>query len=54
MRVELELSRDGDGHLEGRVMADLAAPQSFSGILELLRILEDLEDGAAAQPISPC
>lgn len=45
MRVTLELYADGD-HLEGRVVpAAGGAPVPFSGVLELLHVLEQLRPG---------
>jgi hypothetical protein len=42
MRLIADISRTADGHLEGVIRTELGAePISFSGVLELLRVLED-------------
>jgi len=42
MRLIAEISRSSDGHLEGTIQTDLrSTPVPFSGVLELLRVLED-------------
>ena len=42
----LEVSRSADGRLEGQIRPDIAAGwTSFSGVLELLKAIEDLLDG---------
>ena len=42
MRLIAEISRTADGHLEGVIRTELREePISFSGVLELLRVLED-------------
>ena len=42
MRLIAEISRSSDGRLEGTIQSDLrSTPVSFSGVLELLRVLED-------------
>ncbi|WP_018330980.1 hypothetical protein [Actinomycetospora chiangmaiensis] len=43
MRVTLELVRDADGRLEGSATAETGTERRFSGTLELLRVLEDLD-----------
>lgn len=45
--ARLLLTRSPSGRLEGSVLADDGSvEQGFSGTLELLRLLEDLADGA--------
>ena len=45
MRLALEISRAQDGRLEGQLRTDAADPWSpFSGVLELLKVLEDSLD----------
>ena len=42
MRLMAEIKRSPDGRLEGTIRCgDAAAPIEFSGVLDLLRILED-------------
>jgi hypothetical protein len=42
MRLIAEISRSSDGRLEGTIQSDPSAtPVPFSGVLELLRVLED-------------
>jgi hypothetical protein len=42
----LEVSRNADGRLEGQLRRDAASRwTSFSGVLELLKVLEELLDG---------
>jgi hypothetical protein len=42
MRLIADISRTADGHLEGVIRTELRGePISFSGVLELLRVLED-------------
>jgi hypothetical protein len=42
----LEVSRSADGRLEGQLRPDTASRwTSFSGVLELLKALEELLDG---------
>ena len=43
---EVELLRTVDGRLEGVVTTEPGSQQSFSGTLDLLRILEELEPPA--------
>ncbi len=43
MQMTVELLRTADGRLEGTVATDGGSERSFSGTLDLLRILEDLE-----------
>jgi hypothetical protein len=41
----LEVSRSADGRLEGRIRPNIATGwTSFSGVLELLKAIEDLLD----------
>lgn len=47
MRVTLDLVRSGDGRLEGTAATEAGPEHPFSGMLELLRVLEDL------QPVAP-
>jgi hypothetical protein len=42
MRLVLEIDRTPDGRLEGRLRTDATDPwMPFSGVLELLRVLEE-------------
>ncbi len=42
MRLIAEISRSSDGRLEGTIQTDLRSTSvPFSGVLELLRVLED-------------
>ena len=43
MHLDVELLRTADGRLEGTVATDWGWERSFSGTLDLLRILEELE-----------
>ena len=43
MHLRVELLRTVDGRLEGVVTTESGSQQSFSGTLDLLRILEELE-----------
>jgi hypothetical protein len=45
VRVLLDIRRDGDGRVVGRVTGPGGAPERFSGWLELLHLLEDHADG---------
>ena len=46
MRLIVEIDRTPDGRIEGRVRPDASQPwRPFSGVLELLKVLEDLLDG---------
>jgi hypothetical protein len=43
MRLVMQLERDTDGRLRGEITCeDAAASLTFSGMLEMLRVLEDL------------
>jgi hypothetical protein len=44
MRVTLDLVRARDGRLEGTAATESGRERPFSGTLELLRVLEDLEE----------
>ena len=46
MYLTLELLRTADGRLEGIVTTESGSRQQFSGTLDLLRILEELEPPA--------
>ena len=46
MHLRVELLRAVDGRLEGVVTTESGRQQRFSGTLELLRILEELEPPA--------
>lgn len=48
MRVDVELFRSPEGRLEGEVRAAEGTGGAFSGVLELLRILETLDLGPRA------
>jgi len=42
MRLVMDVARSVDGRLEGRVRSTaIAPPAEFSGVLELLKVLED-------------
>jgi hypothetical protein len=46
--LKLEITRSADGRLDGRVAApSIAASRPFSGVLELLRVLEEILDATA-------
>lgn len=45
MQLMAEVTRTLDGRVEGRLHTDQSDPwRSFSGVLELLKVLEDLLD----------
>ena len=46
MHLMVELLRSVDGRLEGVLTTESGSQQSFSGTLDLLRILEELEPPA--------
>jgi hypothetical protein len=49
VRFDLEISRALDGHLEGQLRTDAADRWSpFSGVLELLKVIEDSLDAVEA------
>jgi hypothetical protein len=49
VRLDLEISRAEDGRLEGQLRTDAADRWSpFSGVLELLKVIEDSLDAAEA------
>ena len=50
MHLTVELLRTADGRLEGTVATDGGWERSFSGTLDLLRILEELEPLPDDQP----
>ena len=43
MQLTVDLRRARDGRLEGTVVTETGREQVFSGTLDLLRILEDLQ-----------
>ena len=43
MHLTVELLRSADGRLEGIVTTESGSTQRFTGTLDLLRILEDLD-----------
>jgi hypothetical protein len=43
MHLSLDVLRTADGRLEGTVITESGRAQPFSGTLDLLRILEDLQ-----------
>ncbi|GAA4801676.1 hypothetical protein GCM10023200_43300 [Actinomycetospora chlora] len=43
MQLTVDLLRASDGRLEGTVITETGREQPFSGTLDLLRILEDLQ-----------
>jgi hypothetical protein len=53
MRLIVEIDRTPDGRIEGSIRAETAKPwQPFSGVLELLKVLEDVLD-PAEQALTP-
>jgi hypothetical protein len=47
MRLLVEIDRTPDGRIEGRIRTDAAARwRLFSGVLELLKVLEEVLDPA--------
>ena len=50
MHLTVELLRTADGRLEGIVTTESGRQQRFSGTLDLLRILEELEPPADPVP----
>ena len=55
MRLDLEICRAQDGRLEGQLRTDAADRWSpFSGVLELLKVIEDSLDAVdAATHVQP-
>ena len=51
MHLSLDVFRSADGRLEGTVITEPGQEEPFSGTLDLLRILEDLEPGPGRSPI---
>jgi hypothetical protein len=51
----LEIARSSDGRLDGRIRAEFAEPwRPFSGVLELLKVLEEILDAAEpGRPVGP-
>ncbi|WP_328305001.1 hypothetical protein [Actinomycetospora sp. NBC_00405] len=47
MHLSVDLLRTPDGRLEGTVITETGREQPFSGTLDLLRVLEDLQ----AEPV---
>ncbi|GEL22316.1 hypothetical protein PSU4_12700 [Pseudonocardia sulfidoxydans NBRC 16205] len=43
MRIQLDLFRSGDGRLEGTVRAPGGGGGPFTGVLDLLRVLEAID-----------
>jgi hypothetical protein len=53
MSLLVELTRTPDGRLEGQISRGSSDPeQEFSGVLQLLKVLEDLLDGHDTTPAS--
>ena len=51
MRLDLEICRAEDGRLEGQLRTDAADRWSpFSGVLELLKVIEDSLDAVETAP----
>jgi hypothetical protein len=46
VRILVDLERDPDGRVSGRIAGDDQQPVTFSGWLELLRLLEDRADAS--------
>jgi hypothetical protein len=53
MRLLVEVVRTPDGRLEGRAHTPGNRWRSFSGVLELLKVIEDLLDHDALGPPDP-
>ena len=52
--LDLEISRAQDGRLEGQLRTDAADRWSpFSGVLELLKVIEDTLDVETATHVEP-
>ncbi len=51
MHLRVELLRTSDGRLEGVVTTESGRQQRFSGTLDLLRILEELEPPTDPFPV---
>ena len=43
MHLTVDVVRTADGRLEGTVITETGLEQAFSGTLDLLRVLEDLQ-----------
>jgi hypothetical protein len=53
-RLLVEIVRTPANRLEGRVRADVNAPwRDYSGVLELLKVLEELLDAQSPPPNEP-
>lgn len=53
MRLIAEITKSSDGRFEGTIWCgEHGVPIPFSGVLDLLRILEDVIPPASAQPAS--
>jgi hypothetical protein len=53
MSLLVAVTRTPDGRLEGQISSSSSDPgHEFSGVLELLKVLEDLLDGHDAAPAS--
>jgi hypothetical protein len=54
LQLLVEINRTADGRLEGRIRPDAAEVwTTFSGVLELLKVLEELvEDDPSGLPVS--
>jgi hypothetical protein len=51
MRLLVDVARTLDGRVEGQIRTEDADPwQAFSGVLELLKVLEELLDRDALTP----
>jgi len=53
LRLIVEISRSADGHLEGQTRAPGKPAAPFSGLLELLRAIEDALLGAEQDDPGP-
>ena len=53
MHLTVDLLRRADGRLEGTVITETGREQAFSGTLDLLRILEDLQSESPVDDRGP-
>ena len=53
MRIVTDIERSVDGHIQGTVTTEAsAAPRPFSGVLELLAVIERCLDAPTAPQVS--
>lgn len=53
MQLTVDLLRTPDGRLEGTVITESGREYAFSGTLDLLRVLEDLDGPVPPGPAGP-